>query len=73
MTATTDKSEPVGQGRGEDMQTRLGRLLDEVEAMLPDSRTPRRSRPKRSRARPSPGIRSAVCCPIRSFWRLCRS
>ena len=33
MTATTDKSEPVGQGRGEDMQTRLGRLLDEVEAM----------------------------------------
>lgn len=33
MTATTDKSEPVGQGRGEDMQARLGRLLDEVEAM----------------------------------------
>ena len=63
MTATTDKSEPVGQGRGEDMQTRLGRLLDEVEAMpagQPD-------------VRPPPGIRSAVCCPIRSFWRLCRS
>lgn len=33
MTATTDKSEPVEQGRGEDMQTRLGRLLDEVEAI----------------------------------------
>ena len=28
----TDMTAPVGQERGEDMQTRIGRLLDEVEA-----------------------------------------